>query len=153
MAPRVGERHDESGRIYLDHSRDIGAFNPAFPVYDLVGDGDRATGSVEFPILYEGPPGVVHGGFVAVFFDAVIQHHNCEVGVAGKTTHLEVRYRRPTPLLVPLTFQIERVATAEHIESTARLMRDDTICAEATMRAIAGDRAALPAVSPRRPGR
>ena len=149
-APRVGEPHDPDGRVYLDHSRDIGAFNPAFPVYDLVVSGDRASGTVEFPILYEGPPGVVHGGFVAVFFDAAIQHHNYDVGVAGKTTQLEVRYRRPTPLLVPLTFEIQRVVTDERIESTARLMRDDTICAEATMRAIAGDRAALPVVSPRR---
>ena len=27
-------------------------------------DGDRATGTVTFPIAYEGPPGIVHGGFL-----------------------------------------------------------------------------------------
>ena len=42
-----------------------------------------------FPIAYEGPPGIVHGGFLAVFFDSIIQHHNCDVGVAGKTTSLD----------------------------------------------------------------
>jgi hypothetical protein len=148
--PRVGEAVDADGRVYLDHSRDIGAFNPCFPIYEISVDGDDATGSVEFPVLYEGPPGLVHGGFLAVFFDAVVQHHNCDVGVAGKTTRLDVSFRRPTPLLVPLTFDIRRTTQTDRIESHARLMHDDRVCAEATMHAIAGDLAALPPVSPRR---
>ena len=89
--------------MYLDHARDVGAYNPCFPEYELTVDGRRATGTVTFPIAYEGPPGVVHGGFLALFFDCVVQHHNCDVGVAGKTTSLAIRYRRPTPLLTPLT--------------------------------------------------
>ncbi len=148
--PRVGAEVDSDGRVYLDHSRDIGAFNPAFPGYAIRVDGDRAEGQVEFPILYEGPPGVVHGGFLAVFFDCVIQHHNCDVGVAGKTTRLEVRYRRPTPLLTPLRFEIDRRVGDDRIESTARLSVDDELCAEAVMGARAGQRDALPPVSPRR---
>ena len=85
--------------MYLDHGRDIGAYNPSFPEYDLTVDGPRATGTVTFPIAYEGPPGVVHGGFLALFADCIAQHHNCEVGVAGKTVSLAIRYRRPAPLL------------------------------------------------------
>jgi acyl-coenzyme A thioesterase PaaI-like protein len=149
-APRVGGEADADGRVYLDHSRDIGAFNPVFPLYEIEVDGDRATGTVEFPITYEGPPGIVHGGFIAVLFDAVVQHHNCDVGVAGKTTKLGVSFRRPTPLLTSLTFDIERTTSADRIESRARLLRGDKVCAEATVHAIAGDHAALPAVSPRR---
>ena len=149
-APRVGERATEDGRVYLDHSRDIGAFNPAFPTYEISVDGAHASGTVEFPVVYEGPPGIVHGGFVAVFFDSVIQHHNCDVGVAGKTTSLDVRFRRPTPLLTPLSFEISRASTGDRIESTASLSKDGAICAEARMQAIAGDRSALPQVSPRR---
>jgi hypothetical protein len=152
-APRVGPDAPADGRVYLDHSRDIGAFNPVFPLYEIEVEGDRAAGTVEFPIPYEGPPGVVHGGFVAVFFDAVVQHHNCDVGVAGKTTRLDVSFRRPTPLLTLLRFEIERSAHADRIESTARLLRGDKVCAEATMHAIAGDPAALPPVSPRKPAR
>ena len=53
-------------------------------------------------------PGLVHGGFLALFFDCVVQHHNCEVGVAGKTTSLPLRFRRPTPLLTALTLTLER---------------------------------------------
>jgi hypothetical protein len=149
-APRVGAAAGGDGRVYVDHSRDIGAYNPCFPVYEVAVDGDTATGTISFPIAYEGPPGLVHGGFLAVFFDSVIQHHNCDVGVAGKTTNLELRYRRPTPLLTPLRFEVERVTNGDRIESTARLYDGDRLCAEVRMRALAGDRTALPAVSPRR---
>ena len=150
--PRVGDACDGDGRVYLDHARDVGTYNPAFPTYSLQVDGDRASGTVRFPILYEGPPGLVHGGFLAVFFDLVIQHHNCDVGVAGRTTRLEIRYSAPTPLLTELRFEIERRAEDRRIESTARLFHGDLLCAAATMRAAAGNRAALPPVSPRRHG-
>jgi hypothetical protein len=148
--PRVGAASDGDGRVYLDHSRAIGAYNPAFPTYTLTVDGDRASGSVRFPVLYEGPPGVVHGGFLAVFFDQAIQHHNCDAGTAGKTTRLEVQYLAPTPLLQELHFDIERTVDERRIESSARLFCGDVLCATATMRAAAGRLDSLPAVSPRR---
>lgn len=148
--PRIGADSDGEGRVYLDHSRAVGAFNPAFPNYTLEFDGDRAAGAVAFPIVYEGPPGVVHGGFLAVFFDQAIQHHNCDVGSAGKTTQLEVRYLAPTPLLRELRFEIERRVEERRIESDARLFAGDVLCATARMQAVAGRQASLPAVSPRR---
>jgi acyl-coenzyme A thioesterase PaaI-like protein len=149
-APRVGPAASGDGRVYLDHARDIGAFNPCFPEYRLEVDGDHATGSVTFPVAYEGPPGIVHGGFLAVFFDCAAQHHNCDVGAAGKTTSLALRYRRPTPLLTPLTFTLERTAADGRIRSTGQLLADGRVLCEAEVDAIAGDRAALPEVSPRR---
>jgi hypothetical protein len=148
--PRVGANVDADGRVYLDHAYDIGSYNPSFPVYQMTVDGDSASGSVEFPIVYEGPPGIVHGGFLAVFFDCVVQHHNCELGVAGKTTDLQLRYRRPTPLLTRLDFEIVRTVDGDRIESNARLLLGEKVCAEARMLAVAGDRANLPPVSPRR---
>jgi len=148
--PRIGAASEGEGRVYLDHARDVGAYNPAFPLYALRVDGDRASGTVAFPVLYEGPPGVVHGGFLAVLFDQVIQHHNCDVGQAGKTTRLEVRYLAPTPLLRELRFEIERSVEGRRIESVARLFAGDLECAAATMQAVAGRREALPPVSPRR---
>jgi len=148
--PRLGDDAPADRRVYLDHSRDIGAYNPCFPEYEISVDGDRASGSVRFPLVYEGPPGVVHGGFLATFFDCAIQHHNCDVGVAGKTTSLLVEYRRPTPVDAPLFFAIERATDGRRITSRARLSSgDDTLCT-ATMEAVAGDRSRLPHVSPRR---
>jgi hypothetical protein len=148
--PRIGAASEGDGRVYLDHSGAVGAFNPAFPTYTLAVDGNRASGTVTFPVLYEGPPGVVHGGFLAVFFDQVIQHHSCDLGTAGKTTRLELQYRAPTPLLEALHFEIERSVDERRIESTARLFFADVLCATATVRAVAGSLASLPPVSPRR---
>ena len=152
-APRVGAAAAGDGRVYLDHARHIGAYNPCFPTYEIAIDGDRASGTVEFPVAYEGPPGIVHGGFLALFFDCAAQHHNCDVGEAGKTTSLAVRYRRPAPLLAPLGFTIERRAAEGRIRSSGRLLDGDRLLCEAEIDAVAGDRAALPEVSPRRSAR
>jgi hypothetical protein len=150
--PRMGPAAPPDGRAYIDHSRDVGAFNPCFPEYAIRIEGDRAVGHVNFPLAYEGPPGLVHGGFLAVFFDSVIQHHNCDVGVAGKTTSLVVHYRKPTPLLTELAFEVERSVDDRRINSTARLTSDGVVLCEAQMSAVAGNLANLPEVAPRRTG-
>jgi hypothetical protein len=153
LSPRIGAEAPPGKRVYLDHSRDIGAYNPCFPEYSIQVDGPRAHGTVTFPLAFEGPPGVVHGGVLATFFDCVIQHHNCDVGVAGKTTSLLVEYHRPTPLFESLAFEIDRAADDTRITSRARLWRvgrpEKPLCS-ATMEAVAGNRANLAPVSPRR---
>lgn len=149
-APRVGDAAGGDGRVYLDHASDIGAYNPCFPDYEMAVDGDRARGSVAFPLPYEGPPGIVHGGFLAVFFDCAVQQHNCEVGVAGKTTALGLRYRRPVPLNETLSFALERSVSDGRIRSFGELRSGERVLCEADVDAIAGDSSALPAVSPRR---
>src|SRR5262245_42761721 len=150
--PRVGPDPSPDRRAYLDHSRHIGAFNPCFPTYRIHVDGDRASGTVSFPVVFEGPPGLVNGGFLAVFFDLVVQHHNCDVGVAGKTTSIAVKYRRPTPLLRELAFEVERSVADGRITSTTRLLEGGVVLCEAEVKAVAGNLAALPEVSPRRSG-
>ena len=149
--PRLGPDAPPTQRVYIDHARDIGAFNVAFPEYEITVDGNRATGTVTFPLVFEGPPSIVHGGVLATFFDSVMQHHNCDAGVAGKTTSLLVEYKRPTPVGVPLTFTIEREPNERRITSRAQLNVSDTLLCTATMEAIAGDVTNLPPVSPRRP--
>ena len=84
-AARRSPMRSPDQRVYVDHSRDVGNYNPCFPVYELSCADDRAEGTVEFPLVYEGPPGIVHGGFLAVFFDCVLQQLNCDLGLAGKT--------------------------------------------------------------------
>jgi acyl-coenzyme A thioesterase PaaI-like protein len=148
-APRLGRDAPADRRPYLDHSRDVGTYNPAFPDYDIAVDGARATGTVTFPLAFEGPPGFVHGGVLATFFDCAIQHHNCDVGVAGRTTSLLVEYRRPAPLGVPLAFTIDREAGDRRITSRARLAQGDETLCTATIAAAVGDRSRLPYVPPR----
>ncbi|OBJ66329.1 hypothetical protein A5626_10575 [Mycobacterium marseillense] len=127
-APRIGELPDDPRRVYLNHATDIGAYNPCFPEYRFAEfDAEKATGAVEFPLIYEGPPGLVHGGFLGVFFDCVIQHHNCVTGLSGKTRSLAVSFRRPTPVLTGLRFDIARSESERGITSTARLLLDDEV--------------------------
>ncbi|OBF59106.1 hypothetical protein [Mycolicibacterium monacense] len=126
-APRLGDG-GEDRRVYLQHAFDVGAYNPCFPQYrfDNIGD-ETASGSVTFALAFEGPPGLVHGGFLGVFFDCVTQHQSCAAGVAGKTRSLTVRYRRPTPVLTELAFDVARAETERGLTSTARLLLDGEV--------------------------
>ncbi|CAM2801576.1 hypothetical protein [Skermania piniformis] len=139
FAPRVGaELDDGDRRVYLDHAFDIGSYNPCFPEYGFeTTDPAVAAGRVVFPIAYEGPPGLVHGGFLGVFFDCVVQQHNCAVGRTGKTRSLTVTYRRPTPILAELSFTIERTDTGSGIESVAVLRHDTELLCEARIETVA----------------
>ena len=128
-APRLGVDGPPERRPYVDHSRYIGTYNVCFPEYEIEVNGPRAVGTVTFPVAFEGPPGVVHGGLLATFFDCVVQHHNCDVGVAGKTRSLLVEYRRPTPLATVLSFEIDREVNERGITSRARLYLGATPCA------------------------
>jgi hypothetical protein len=127
-SPRIGVDEAGAQRVYLDHATDIGAFNPCFPEYrfDRL-DGETASGRVTFPLVFEGPPGLVHGGFLAVFFDCVIQHQNCVSGLSGKTRSLQVTFRRPAPVLSELRFDISRSQVERGITSTARLLLDEEV--------------------------
>jgi hypothetical protein len=152
LRPRVGDVLDPHRRVYLDHSRGVGDYNACFPRYEMRAHDDRAEGRVTFPVVYEGPPGVVHGGFLAVFFDCALQQLNCDLGVAGKTRTLSLRYRRPVPILTELEFAAERTITEGSIASTAELRLDGVVMCAAEMSAVLGNRDALPDVSARRPG-
>ncbi|MGV0791692.1 hypothetical protein [Mycolicibacterium sp. XJ1819] len=130
LTPRIGPESTPAQRVYLDHAFDIGAYNPCFPEYTFDRlDADTASGRVTFPLPFEGPPGLVNGGFLAVFFDCVTQHHSCASGRTGKTRSLTVSFRRPTPILVELGFDIVRVESDGRVTSTARLLHgDDVLC-------------------------
>ncbi|OBB37483.1 hypothetical protein [Mycobacterium sp. 852002-51961_SCH5331710] len=128
--PRIGPDATDSQRVYLDHAFDIGAYNPAFPEYTIDAlDAETASGRVTFPVVFEGPPGLVNGGFIGVFFDCVTQHHSCATGRTGKTRALTVTFRRPTPILTELHFDVTRVEADGRVTSTARLLLgDDVLC-------------------------
>jgi hypothetical protein len=128
LTPRIGPQAGDTQRVYLDHAFDIGAYNPCFPeyVFDHL-DGETASGRVTFPVVFEGPPGLVNGGFLGVFFDCVTQHQSCASGRTGKTRSLTVTYRRPTPILVELDFDVVRTESDGRVTSTARLLRDGEV--------------------------
>jgi hypothetical protein len=135
--PRLDADGDDK-RVYLGHAFDIGAFNPCFPEYRFDHlDAQTASGTVRFPLVYEGPPGFVHGGFLAVFFDCVTQHQNCAAARSGRTRSLTVTFRRPTPVLTELRFDIVRSEVDQAVTSTARIVRGDEVLCVGELNALA----------------
>ena len=141
--PRIGEG-GEKQRVYLDHAFDVGAYNPCFPEYTFDHlDDETASGRVTFPLVYEGPPGLVNGGFLAVFFDCITQHQSCAASRRGKTRSLTVTFRRPTPILAELRFDIERSECDGRVTSTARLLLGDEVLCIGEFKTVASDPAKL----------
>ncbi|HKM99973.1 MAG TPA: PaaI family thioesterase [Candidatus Binataceae bacterium] len=96
---------------FFDHSPLIGVANPLAPPIRLAVIGDRVEGRATFGVAYEGPPGHLHGGFLAAAFDEVLGMAQSLTGNPGMTGTLTIRYRRPTPLLKEIVFdaRVDRV--------------------------------------------
>ncbi len=126
-APRIGAIADDPRRVYLNHATDIGAYNPCFPEYRFDHlDAENAGRAGRLPAgLRRAARDWSMAVFSAVFFDCVIQHHNCVTGLSGKTRSLAVTFRRPTPLLTELRFDIARSQSrpGHHVDSAAAARR------------------------------
>ena len=83
---------------FFDHSPVLGAANPLAPPLRLEFASDRIVASATFGAAYEGPPGCVHGGWIAASFDEVLGAAQSLSGSGGMTAYLKVDYRSPTPL-------------------------------------------------------
>jgi acyl-coenzyme A thioesterase PaaI-like protein len=100
---------------FFDNSPIIGVANPlAPPVHLTVEDveGEHVVvGTAHYGGAYEGPPGCVHGGYIAAAFDEVLGMTQSITGRPGMTGTLTIRYRRPTPLHADLRFEgrVDRV--------------------------------------------
>jgi len=118
---------------FFDQSPLIGLANPLAPPITMARSGElsaAATGT--FGSAYEGPPGHVHGGFVAAAFDEVLGYVQSLGGNPGMTGRLVIHYRRPTPLHVKLRFEADLVREdGRKIFTEARLYAGDTLTAEA----------------------
>jgi len=117
---------------FFDQSPLIGLSNPLSPPMTLEARAGRVHGEVRFGSAYEGPPGHVHGGFVAAAFDEVLGFTQSLTGNPGMTASLTVRYRRPTPLHVTLRFEavVDRVE-GRKIFASGRVLAGETVTAEA----------------------
>jgi acyl-coenzyme A thioesterase PaaI-like protein len=111
---RLYEGFAESGPsgdpyAFFDNSPIIGMANPlAPPIHMSVEEveGEQVViGTATYGGAYEGPPGCVHGGYVAAAFDEVLGMTQSIAGRPGMTGTLTIRYRRPTPLHAELRFE------------------------------------------------
>ena len=121
---------------FLDFSPFIGGLNPLAPPIEMRSTGEGldavVTGTVAYGSAYEGPPGCVHGGFIAAGFDEVLGFVQSMSGQPGMTANLQIDYRSPTPLHRPLRFvgRIDRIE-GRKIFTEATLHHGDTLCAQA----------------------
>ena len=92
----------------MERSGISGRSNPlAAPLHLAVDPEDRARtrGWALWTDAYEGPPGCLHGGFVAAAFDDLLGFAQIASGLAGYTGTLTVRMRRPTPLNTKIDYE------------------------------------------------
>ncbi len=123
---------ERSHDVYLPRSPLVGELNVVAPPFAWEVHDGRVRAHGEFSAAHEGPPGYVHGGWVALAFDEALGIANVASGNPGMTARLTVRYRRPTPLHVELVIE----AWAERLEgrrvhTMGRLMDGETVTAEA----------------------
>lgn len=118
---------------FFDQSPLIGLANPLAPPISIsVTGNETALGEVTFASAYEGPPGHVHGGFIAAAFDEVLGFVQSLSGTPGMTGTLRVRYRKPTPLHTPLRFEARYLRTeGRKVYAEAQLFAEGVLLAEA----------------------
>jgi len=117
---------------FFDYSPLIGHSNPLAPPIVLGEQDDRVRGRVVFGSAYEGPPGHVHGGYIAAAFDEVLGYAQSLTGNPGMTGTLRIVYRSPTPLHTELRFdgRVDRIE-GRKIFAVASLHAGERLCAEA----------------------
>ena len=115
-----------------DNSPLMGLSNPLAPPMHLRIEGERVVGTVVCGSPYEGPPGHVHGGFIAAMFDDLLGVAQSVSGNHGMTGRLTIHYRSPTPLHTELRLEgwLER-ADGRKILCRGTLHHGDVLCAEA----------------------
>lgn len=102
-------------------------------VYDDEPIDERTIGATAvFNGAYEGPPGHVHGGWVAAVADEVLGRTQALSGQMGMTGTLTVRYRSPTPLNKEIRFiaRLDRVE-GRKVFATCEVTCEGRLCAEA----------------------
>ena len=145
LAEQLGVRRTEgpgylprSHGEYLPRSPIVGDASPLSPRidWDLSDDALDGKPGIEahgtFGAPYEGPPGHVHGGMIALAFDEMLGIANIAAEHPGMTARLIVHYRKPTPLFHELEFRaaVDRIE-GRRIMSRAQLWDGETLTAEA----------------------
>lgn len=128
-AEASGLGHD---RAHFDWSPLLGMANPLAPPLQASFEDGMVVGRVRFGSAYEGPPGCVHGGYVAAAFDEVLGLAQSLSGQVGMTANLTVRYRLPTPLHTDLRFECRlQGVNGRKVTAAGILLAGEEVTAEA----------------------
>jgi acyl-coenzyme A thioesterase PaaI-like protein len=129
-AEASGLSHD---RAFFDWSPLLGLANPLAPPIRVSVEDQTVVGRVRFGIAYEGPPGCVHGGYIAAAFDELLGLTQSLSGKVGMTGTLTVKYRRPTPLHTELRLEgtVDSV-NGRKVLTSGRMLAGEVLTAEAS---------------------
>lgn len=134
--PDVPERNLHIAQVDNAHSERsplTGRSNALAAPLRLWFEGELTYGEATFSDVYEGPPGLVHGGYVIAVFDDLLGVAQAASGQAGLTGTLTVRLHRGTPL----NRRIDYVGGVERVEGRkvfawGKSMLDGEVLAEST---------------------
>ena len=119
-----------------------GRSHPCSPELHWQEASNRITGTVTFSQAFEGPPGHVHGGWVAGVLDHLMGMTHVRTGYPGMTGGLSVRYLKPTPLNQVIEVSAEATELdAKRTEVKAAMRFGDTTTATAEAIFVRVDRA------------
>jgi acyl-coenzyme A thioesterase PaaI-like protein len=96
----------EPGSYQANMSLVGGRSHPVAPQLTLDLTPDGAVGHVVVGPVFQGGPGLVHGGIIALLIDHAMGYLANGLDGPAMTARLTLRYRRPTPLGVPLTVAV-----------------------------------------------
>jgi acyl-coenzyme A thioesterase PaaI-like protein len=115
------------------HNPVAGSANPLSPpLLVQVGDNDEVYAEITMRPIHEGPPGGVHGGWVATLLDQLLGVANIASGNPSMTGELTIRYRKPTPIGVPLTLRSRTDSVdGRRVRTSGEILVDGEVCAEA----------------------
>jgi len=109
--------------VLAERSPISGRSNPLAPPLHLEMEDGVTRAWAVWTDAYEGPPGCLHGGWVAAAFDDVMGLAQLASGRAGYTGTLTVRMLKPTPLDKRIDYEahLDRVEDRKiWVKSTAR---------------------------------
>lgn len=95
-------KHGSFGQVSHELNPLAGYSNPLAPPIIARIEGDMAIGRCFCGWAYEGPPGSVHGGYVAAIFDQFMGFAQILGKRPGMTGYLHVDYLKRTPLTTDL---------------------------------------------------
>jgi acyl-coenzyme A thioesterase PaaI-like protein len=124
---------ERMGRGDRAHNPVAGPANPLAPPITIEVEPDGSIHSeVTMRPIHEGPPGGVHGGFVAALLDQLLGAANIAYGVGAMTAELTVRYRKPTPIGVPLALRARTDSVdGRQVRASGEITADGVVTAEA----------------------
>jgi hypothetical protein len=129
--PRMGPE-PATQRPYYVTEVILGPHHPLRPELRIAHEDGVTHGTVRFGVTFEGPPGCVHGGFVAHFFDQILGQHNLWARIPAMTGTLSIRFRKGTPILRELSFDVRHEKRDERkVVTSGRLHADGEVFSEA----------------------